>query len=125
MVYSAGVKKGFDLFCPTCYVDCGKRAVTDEIKPESKAVSSLCIMERRTVTSTSCLVGDVKWPARQRIIAPSFHTGGTPGIVGKSWYQISFPAKSNDFRMPVPVITQTPRPSVTGEGDDMFCFISL
>ena len=30
MVYSAGVKKGYDLFCPTCYIDCGKRAVTDE-----------------------------------------------------------------------------------------------
>src|SRR5262245_57110873 len=25
--------------------------------------------------------------------------------------------------MPVPVIAQTERPSVTGEGDDMFCFI--
>lgn len=30
MVYSAGVKKGYDLYCPTCYVDCGKRTVTDE-----------------------------------------------------------------------------------------------
>ncbi len=30
MVYSAGVKTGFDQFCPTCYVDCGKRAITDE-----------------------------------------------------------------------------------------------
>ena len=30
MVYSAGVKKGYDLFCPTCYVDCGKRATTNE-----------------------------------------------------------------------------------------------
>jgi hypothetical protein len=29
MVYEAGVKKGYSLFCPTCYVDCGKRAVTD------------------------------------------------------------------------------------------------
>jgi protocatechuate 3,4-dioxygenase beta subunit len=28
LVYSAGVKKGFSLFCPTCYVDCGKRAFT-------------------------------------------------------------------------------------------------
>src|SRR6185295_1972745 len=33
----------------------------------------------------------------------------------------SFPAKSNAFRIPVPVITQTFLPSVTGEGDDMFC----
>jgi hypothetical protein len=30
LVYSAGVKKGYDQFCPTCYVDCGKRATTDE-----------------------------------------------------------------------------------------------
>ena len=37
--------------------------------------------------------------------------------------QSSLPAKSNAFRMPVPVITHTLRPSVTGEGDDMFCFI--
>lgn len=28
MVYSAGVKKGYSLFCPTCYRDCGKRTVT-------------------------------------------------------------------------------------------------
>lgn len=28
MVYSAGVKTGYDQFCPTCYVDCGKRAAT-------------------------------------------------------------------------------------------------
>jgi hypothetical protein len=28
LVYSAGVRKGFDLFCPTCYVDCGKRTFT-------------------------------------------------------------------------------------------------
>jgi hypothetical protein len=28
LVYSAGVKKGFSLFCPTCYVDCGKRTLT-------------------------------------------------------------------------------------------------
>lgn len=30
MVHSAGVKTGYDLFCPTCYVDCGKRAATDK-----------------------------------------------------------------------------------------------
>src|SRR4030095_3507741 len=35
--------------------------------------------------------------------------------------QTSTPLKSNAFRMPVPVITQTFLPSVTGEGDDMFC----
>ena len=29
LVHSAGVRTGYDLFCPTCYVDCGKRAVTD------------------------------------------------------------------------------------------------
>ena len=28
LVYSAGVKKGYSVFCPTCYVDCGKRAFT-------------------------------------------------------------------------------------------------
>jgi hypothetical protein len=33
----------------------------------------------------------------------------------------SVPAKSNAFSTPTPVITQTVRPSVTGEGDDMFC----
>src|SRR5215471_5794582 len=35
------------------------------------------------------------------------------------------PAKSNALRMPVPVITHTDLPSVTGDGDDMFCFRSL
>jgi hypothetical protein len=29
MVFSAGVKKGYSLFCPTCYADCGKRAITN------------------------------------------------------------------------------------------------
>jgi hypothetical protein len=29
MIYHAGVKKGYSTFCPSCYVDCGKRAVTD------------------------------------------------------------------------------------------------
>lgn len=29
MVYQAGVKTGYSTFCPTCYPDCGKRAVTD------------------------------------------------------------------------------------------------
>jgi hypothetical protein len=28
LVYSAGVKRGFNRFCPTCYVDCGKRTFT-------------------------------------------------------------------------------------------------
>jgi uncharacterized GH25 family protein len=29
IVYSAGVRKGYSLFCPTCYTDCGKRTLTD------------------------------------------------------------------------------------------------
>ena len=29
LVYEAGVKKGYSIFCPTCYVDCGKRTLTD------------------------------------------------------------------------------------------------
>ena len=29
MVYSAGVRKGYSVFCPTCWVDCGKRTTTD------------------------------------------------------------------------------------------------
>ncbi len=29
MVYSAGVREGYSTLCPTCYVDCGKRAQTD------------------------------------------------------------------------------------------------
>lgn len=29
IVYHAGVKKGYSTFCPGCYADCGKRAVTD------------------------------------------------------------------------------------------------
>src|SRR5688500_4266090 len=33
----------------------------------------------------------------------------------------SLPEKSNAFMTPTPVITQTVRPSVTGDGDDMFC----
>lgn len=29
LVYRAGVKKGYNLYCPSCYRDCGKRAITD------------------------------------------------------------------------------------------------
>src|SRR5215472_7660107 len=29
MIFHAGVKKGYSTFCPSCYVDCGKRAITD------------------------------------------------------------------------------------------------
>jgi uncharacterized GH25 family protein len=29
MIYQAGVKKGYSTYCPSCYVDCGKRATTD------------------------------------------------------------------------------------------------
>src|SRR5436190_11095269 len=29
IVYSAGVKKGYSTYCPTCYPDCGKRTLTD------------------------------------------------------------------------------------------------
>jgi uncharacterized GH25 family protein len=29
MVYHAGVKKGYSIFCPSCYTDCGKRTLTD------------------------------------------------------------------------------------------------
>jgi len=29
MVYHAGVKVGYSTFCPSCYIDCGKRAITD------------------------------------------------------------------------------------------------
>jgi uncharacterized GH25 family protein len=30
IVYHAGVKKGYSTFCPSCYTDCGKRAITDK-----------------------------------------------------------------------------------------------
>jgi hypothetical protein len=29
LVHSAGVRTGYDSFCPTCYLDCGKRGTTD------------------------------------------------------------------------------------------------
>ena len=29
MIYHAGVKVGYSTFCPSCYIDCGKRAITD------------------------------------------------------------------------------------------------
>src|SRR5215510_5956851 len=35
--------------------------------------------------------------------------------------QSSLPLKSKPLSMPVPVITYTLLPSVTGDGDDMFC----
>ena len=29
MIYHAGVKKGYSTYCPSCYLDCGKRTLTD------------------------------------------------------------------------------------------------
>ncbi len=29
MVYEAGVKHGYGVYCPSCWPDCGKRAITD------------------------------------------------------------------------------------------------
>src|ERR1017187_4621980 len=29
MVYHAGVKVGYSIYCPSCYLDCGKRVLTD------------------------------------------------------------------------------------------------
>jgi protocatechuate 3,4-dioxygenase beta subunit len=29
LVYKAGEKTGYSIYCPTCYLDCGKRAITD------------------------------------------------------------------------------------------------
>jgi hypothetical protein len=29
LVYEAGVRTGYNLYCPGCYTDCGKRAITD------------------------------------------------------------------------------------------------
>jgi hypothetical protein len=29
MIYHAGVKRGYSTYCPSCYADCGKRAVTN------------------------------------------------------------------------------------------------
>src|SRR5580658_8842106 len=29
VVYHAGVKKGYSIFCPSCYTDCGKRTISD------------------------------------------------------------------------------------------------
>jgi hypothetical protein len=29
LIYHAGVKQGYSTFCPSCYVDCGKRAITN------------------------------------------------------------------------------------------------
>src|SRR5918993_1976887 len=39
--------------------------------------------------------------------------------------QSSLPVTSKALRMPTPVITHTCLPSVTGEGDDMFCLRSM
>jgi protocatechuate 3,4-dioxygenase beta subunit len=29
MIYRAGVRQGYSTYCPSCYADCGKRAITD------------------------------------------------------------------------------------------------
>ena len=29
MIYHAGAKTGYSVYCPSCYRDCGKRTVTD------------------------------------------------------------------------------------------------
>ena len=59
---------------------------------------------------------------RRRGIAP-LQAEAAVLLLDVARFHSSLPSKSNALSTPVPVITQTERPSVTGDGDDICCFI--
>ena len=69
LVYKAGVKKGYSTFCPTCYVDCGKHAVTgadgsfslDALSPD--LLFTLLVIHDGHATATVNMVDPDKGPA--------------------------------------------------------------
>ena len=64
--------------------------------------------------------------ASRRIATAKRHSPSSVQTLRNPYLDIARPqlpaSKSKPLRMPVPVITKTLLPSVTGEGDDMFCF---
>ena len=73
IIHSAGLKKGYSLFCPTCYTDCGKRAVTD---PDGNfAIGGL----NPDLTFTLLAVKDGYSPE----YTPNIDPAGGPSVIGR------------------------------------------
>ena len=87
LVYHAGVKTGYSTFCPSCYADCGKRAVTDSrgsflienVSPDLKF--ELLVVRDGYVSAFVKEVDPAKGPARTAILRPRQAVGDPARIV--------------------------------------------
>jgi hypothetical protein len=76
MVYKAGVKKGYSIYCPTCYADCGKHAVTDAggnftiggLSPD--LLFTLLVVREGYAATYVSKVDPAKGPAEKAVLKP-------------------------------------------------------
>jgi protocatechuate 3,4-dioxygenase beta subunit len=88
LVYHAGVKVGYSTFCPSCYADCGKRAVTDsrgsfmidDLSPD--LTFELLVVRDGYVSAFVKAVDPAMGPARTAILRPRQAVGDPARIVG-------------------------------------------
>jgi protocatechuate 3,4-dioxygenase beta subunit len=87
LVYHAGVKVGYSTFCPSCYADCGKRAVTDSrgsfmienLSPDLKF--ELLVVRDGYISAFVKSVDPAMGPARTAILRPRQAVGDPARIV--------------------------------------------
>lgn len=76
MVYEARVRKGYSVYCPTCWVDCGKRTATDAegtysiVGLDSDLVFKLLIVRNGYKTAFVDKVDPSKGPAEDAVLKP-------------------------------------------------------
>jgi hypothetical protein len=87
LVYHAGVKVGYSTFCPSCYADCGKRAVTDgrgsfsitNVSPDLKF--ELLVVRDGYVSAFVKSVDPAMGPARTAVLRPKQAVGDPERLV--------------------------------------------
>jgi protocatechuate 3,4-dioxygenase beta subunit len=76
MVYKAGVKKGYSVYCPTCWADCGKHSATDAeghftiggLSPD--LVFTLLVVREGYAAEYVSNVDPAKGPAEKAVLKP-------------------------------------------------------
>jgi protocatechuate 3,4-dioxygenase beta subunit len=87
LVYQAGVKLGYSTFCPSCYADCGKRAVTDSrgsfmienLSPDLKF--ELLVVRDGYISAFVKSVDPAMGPARTAVLRPRQAVGDAARMV--------------------------------------------
>jgi hypothetical protein len=88
LVYHAGVKHGYSTFCPSCYADCGKRALTDAKGDfQFQGLSSelwfdLLVLRDGSVPALVAKVDPAKGPAPPATLKPRADVAGASVLRG-------------------------------------------